>query len=44
MATAYAIAPEPPSATETTDYRRVRFTADEFLDMEALGAFENRND
>jgi len=41
MATAYAYAPEPPpTAPQIADYQRARFTADEFLRMEELGAFE----
>lgn len=41
MAAAYAYAPELlPLAPQIADYQRVRFTADEFLRMEELGAFE----
>ena len=41
MATAYAYTCKPPlPAPAISDYRRVRFTADEFLRMEDLGAFE----
>ncbi len=41
MATVYAYAPEPPpTVPKIADYQRARFTADEFLRMEELGAFE----
>ena len=45
MATAYAYTPQPPApaapaAPAVAEYRRARFTADEFLRMEDLGVFE----
>ena len=39
MATAYAYLLESPPAPAIADYRRARFSADEFLRMEELGAF-----